>query len=137
MIKTSIGHLILNIDLKNLGFYKALMDFLGWTVMYDAPNMLGVEIEQGTSLWFARCDEAANNDYDGVGMNHLAFAAKSQADVDKTVAYLNELGIPALFNTPCHRPEFSLSPDETYYQVMFETPDRILFEVVYIGPRTG
>ncbi len=22
----------------------------------------------------------------------------------------------------------------TYYQVMFETPDRILFEIVYMGP---
>jgi hypothetical protein len=25
------------------------------------------------------------------------------------------------------------SPDKTYYQVMFESPDRILFEVVYTG----
>jgi hypothetical protein len=39
-----------------------------------------------------------------------------------------------LFDTPRHRPDFSQSPDHTYYQIMFESPDRILFEVVYTGP---
>jgi hypothetical protein len=34
-----------------------------------------------------------------------------------------------------HRPEFSMSTEETYYQVMFESPDRILFEVVYTGTK--
>ncbi len=37
--------------------------------------------------------------------------------------------------TPRHRPEFSQGPDQTYYQVMFESPDRVLFEVVYTGPK--
>ena len=31
------------------------------------------------------------------------------------------------------RPEFSQDTDHTYYQVMFETPDKILIEVVYGG----
>jgi hypothetical protein len=51
------------------------------------------------------------------------------------VTYLKQHGIKALFETPRHRPEFSGSEAETYYQVMFESPDRILFEVVYTGPK--
>jgi hypothetical protein len=39
-----------------------------------------------------------------------------------------------LFETPRHRPEFS-SEDSTYYQIMFESPDRILLEFVYTGPK--
>ncbi len=35
---------------------------------------------------------------------------------------------------PHHRPEFAMNEKYTYYQVMFETPDRILFEIVYMGP---
>jgi hypothetical protein len=34
-----------------------------------------------------------------------------------------------------HRPEFASSEAGTYYQVMFRSPDGILFELVYIGPR--
>ena len=38
-----------------------------------------------------------------------------------------------LFETPRYRPDFSSEPN-TYYQIMFESPDRILFEIVYVGP---
>jgi hypothetical protein len=31
-----------------------------------------------------------------------------------------------------HRPEFAQGEDQTYYQVMFASPDRILLEVVYV-----
>ena len=78
--------------------------------------------------------KAVGNDYDGPGMNHVAIAAASQADVDATVGYLHDRGIEVLFDTPRHRPEFS-GEGTTYYQVMFESPDRVLFEVVYTGPK--
>ena len=42
-------------------------------------------------------------------------------------------GVQPLFDTPRHRPEFRDDPKETYYQVMFESPDKVLFEVVYSG----
>ena len=58
------------------------------------------------------------------------------ADVDETVEFLRNLGVTLLFDTPRHRPEFAGGEDQTYYQVMFETPDRILLEVVYIGPKS-
>ncbi|MFN3335240.1 MAG: VOC family protein, partial [Caldilinea sp.] len=72
---------------------------------------------------------------DGPGMNHLAFTAASIADVDEAVGWLRAHDVAALFDTPRHRPEFARDEQSTYYQVMFETPDRILLEIVYIGPK--
>jgi len=89
------------------------------------------------TLWFIGEVKDAANDYDGPGVNHIAIGAQSQAEVDATAAYLSGRGVPALFETPRHRPEFSQGPDQTYYQVMFESPDRVLFEVVYTGPQQG
>ncbi len=133
MIKSAIGHIQINVAPENLPFYKALMDFLGWSVLYEDANALGVGCEQGASLWFIAPAREISNDYDGPGLNHLAFSVTSQADVDKAVAYLEQHKIPALFDTPRHRPDFSPDAEHTYYQVMFESPDRILFEVVYTG----
>jgi catechol 2,3-dioxygenase-like lactoylglutathione lyase family enzyme len=79
-------------------------------------------------------------DYDGRGTNHVAIGVNAQVDVDATVAYLRERDIAPLFETPRHRPEAVTivgGPDgDTYYQVMFATPDDLLFEVVYTGPKT-
>jgi catechol 2,3-dioxygenase-like lactoylglutathione lyase family enzyme len=133
MIKSHVGHIQFNVNPQNLGFYKDLLSFLGWAVLYEDPNMLGVGDERGESLWFATAQEISN-DYDGPGMNHLGIAVDAQAEVDNVVTYLQQHQIEALFETPRHRPEFSSGPDRTYYQVMFESPDHILFEVVYTGP---
>lgn len=133
-MKSTLGHLQVNIDSKNKGFYKDFLTFLGWKTLYEEPNMLGIEDEHHTSLWFTEPLKKEVNDYDGKGTNHYAFLVPGQKEVDNTVAYLKMKGIPALFETPRHRPEFS-GKDGTYYQVMFETPDKLLFEVVYIGPK--
>jgi catechol 2,3-dioxygenase-like lactoylglutathione lyase family enzyme len=136
MIQSSyVGHLQINIDPKNIAFYKDLFLFLGWTILFENANLIGMGCENGTSLWFEAGKEATN-DYDGPGMNHLAIAVKAQVDVDEAAAYLQQHGIKALFETPRHRPDFSRDPETTYYQVMFESPDRVLLEVVYKGPRT-
>lgn len=134
-MKSKLGHLQVNINPKNLLFYKELFSFLDWSVLYSDENMLGVGDKNGSSLWFASPLKQASNDYDGFGMNHLAIAVEKQTEVDQTAAYLEEKTITTLFDTPRHRPEFCGDPKETYYQVMFESPDRILFEVVYTGPK--
>lgn len=135
MEKSNFSHIVAWIDLKNQSFYKDLFQFLEWDILYDDPNMLGVGDEHGGSMWFGAAPKDHKNDYDGVGVNHFAIAVKKQGEVDLTVEYLKKRGIPALFETPRHRPEFS-GPGETYYQVMFETPDRLLMEVVYTGPKS-
>lgn len=133
-MKTHLGHLQFCISAENLGFYRDLMGFLGWDVIYDGNGMLGVGSGQ-TSLWFGPKTNDGTNDYDAPGLNHIGIGAESQADVDATAGYLGGHGIAALFETPRHRPEFSSGDGMTYYQVMFESPDRILFEVVYTGPK--
>ncbi len=134
-MQTHVGHILFNVRPENLAFYKDLLTHLGWRPLYESDEMLGVVDARGTSIWFGGRVKEAANDYDGPGMNHLALHTDTQADVDATVAYLRERNVPPLFETPRHRPEFSQSEDQTYYQVMFESPDRILWEVVYVGPK--
>ena len=134
-MKTHIGHLVFAIDSSNSAFYRELFTFLGWQVIHDGDDMLGLVDDSGISIWFGAATQSVSNDYDGPGLNHVAIATATQADVDATAAYLAERGVAHLFETPRHRPDFAMSPDDTYYQVMFETPDRIQVEVVYTGPR--
>lgn len=136
-MQTHLAHIQFNIRPANVPFYRDLLAFLGWQTIYDDEGMLGVAGQHGDSLWFLGQAKEVDNDYDGPGMNHLGIGAASQADVDAVAAYLGERGVAALFETPRHRPEFSGSEEQTYYQVMFESPDRILFEVVYTGPKSG
>ncbi len=135
-MQTHLGHIQLNIQLANLPFYKDLLAFLGWQTLYENEEMLGVADTNGVSLWFVGQVNAASNDYDGPGVNHLAVGVTAQADVDAAAAYLTEHGIELRFETPRHRAEFAQGPEHTYYQVMFETPDRLLLEIVYTGPKS-
>ncbi|MGE3073965.1 MAG: VOC family protein [Dehalococcoidia bacterium] len=134
-MKSHLGHVELKIDQANTPFYKELLGFLGWNTLYEGDGMLGVGGSQGASLWFTAAANGSKNDYDSAGVNHLGISAESQADVDAAAEFLKARGVAALFETPRHRPEFASDPKETYYQVMFESPDKILFEVVYTGPR--
>lgn len=133
MIQTRLGHIQFNVRPHNLPFYKDLFAFLGWPALEEEPSMVGVGKDVFNSLWFFTGGNEACNDYDGPGMNHIGLLAQSQGDVDQVVAYLGARGITPLFGTPCHRPEFAMDSEHTYYQVMFESPDRILIEVVYMG----
>lgn len=135
-MQTHLSHLQFNVQPGNLPFYNELFRFLGWSVLYDGDGMLGVGAGQA-SIWLVGQVQSAIADYDGPGLNHLAIGTATQADVDAAAAFLAEHTIPALFETPRHRPDFSSSENTTYYQVMFETPDRILVEIVYIGPKAA
>lgn len=132
-MQTSLSHIQFNVHPTNIPFYKSLMTFLGWQTLYETEGILGVGDQTNASLWFIGQAKDVSNDYDGPGMNHLAIGTPSQAEVDATVTYLKEHGVALLFETPRHRPEYAQSAEHTYYQVMFESPDRILLEVVYTG----
>lgn len=134
-METRLSHLMFNIQEANFPFYKDLMTYLGWPTIHEEKGILGVGGPE-TSIWFSSDQvNSHRNDYDGAGLNHLGIGATSIADVDAVVAHIADCKIPALFETPRHRPEFSADEASTYYQVMFETPDRILVEVVYTGPK--
>lgn len=134
-MQTKLGHLLFNINGQNRDFYRDLFRFLGWQILFEAEGIIGVGDSNHISLWFGDVTKALANDYDGPGLNHFAISTATQADVDEAAAYLAERGIAPLFETPRHRPEFAWEAGATYYQVMFETPDRILAEIVYTGPK--
>ena len=138
-MQSKFGHLQVNVDAKNLGFYGDLLRFLEWTPYFDdSAAMIGYGDANGGSLWFGPYESHLRaNDYDGIGVNHIAIEVSAQADVDAAVHYLSEKGIEALFETPRHRPDFGMGEGQTYYQVMFKTPDNLLFEIVYIGAIDG
>jgi catechol 2,3-dioxygenase-like lactoylglutathione lyase family enzyme len=102
-----IGHMQFNVRGENLPFYRDLLTFLGWDLIGEWPGMIGLGSLGGQSVWFSGQVKEVANDYDGPGLNHLAFAAASIADVDEAVAWLQARGVAALFETPRHRPEFS------------------------------
>lgn len=136
-MQTHLGHMQFNIQPENMAFYKDLLTFAGWQTLVASPEMLALADKHGASLWFVGQTKAVVNDYDGPGMNHIALHTTAQADVDAVARYLADRGVELLFETPRHRPEFSQDAEHTYYQVMFETPDRILVEVVYLGPKAS
>jgi catechol 2,3-dioxygenase-like lactoylglutathione lyase family enzyme len=133
-VQTHLSHLQINVNPANLSFYRDLMAFLGWRVIYQDDTMFGV-VTQGPALWFTPFFKEVQNDYDGVGMNHVSIGVAAQKDVDTAAEYLEKQGVKLLFDTPRHRPDFARSENDTYYQIMFESPDRVLFEIVYEGPK--
>ncbi|HEY1014062.1 MAG TPA: VOC family protein [Herpetosiphonaceae bacterium] len=135
-MKSQLAHIQFNVQPANVGYYKELLTFLGWQPLFEQPGMIGLGGPGEVSLWFLSYElKDVSNDYDGPGMNHLALGVESIASVDAAAAYLREHDIEALFETPRHRAEFAGGEDQTYYQVMFKSPDNILFEIVYTGPK--
>ncbi len=137
MSNGKLSHLQINVKQENLPFYKDLFTFLGWEPHFSGEGFEAFNSAGDVSLWFMAGANDAQNDPDGAGVNHIGIAAESQDAVDATVAYLRAQGVDRLFETPRHRPDFSHSETDTYYQVMFASPGGILFEHVYIGPKQG
>ena len=136
-MKSTLSHIQFNIDFRHVEFYKELMKFLGWAEIYNTDGVVGYNdsTDKGASLWFLKSKTNETHGHGKAGMNHIGIHVDNQSDVDEIVKYLQEKQINALYDTPRHRPEFAFVEGHTYYQVMFESPDKILFEVVYTGPK--
>lgn len=136
-----LHHVLFRIDMANVPWYRDLFAALGWRLVRETDDVLGVVGENGELLEFTGpYHPEVTNDYDGKGLNHIAIAVESVAEVDAFVVWMAGHGIAPLFDTPRHRPEFaaySTAPDGDYYHVMFESPDSLLLEVLYVGPRAG
>lgn len=133
-MQSGLSHIQFNVRAANVPFYRDLFGFLGWQTLHEDAGMIGLAGKHGESFWFIGQVEDGSIDYDGPGVNHIAIGAESQGDVDSAAAYLRERGAELLFETPRHRPEFS-GDGNTYYQIMFESPDGLLLEFVYTGPK--
>src|SRR5690348_2682031 len=110
------------------------MGFLGWKTRYAGGGFLGVAGPLVASFWVVGQVMDVAHECERPGVSQLALRADAQTHVDAATAYLTGRGVALLFETPRHRPDFPQGEGRTYYQIMFESPDRILFEFVYIGP---
>lgn len=134
-MKSGFSHIQFIVDPANIPFYRDMLTALGWTTLHDGDGVLGMLGEHDASLWFGGGERMdVPNDYDGIGVNHIALSAETIADVDTFAAWLGEQGVETLFETPRHRPDFGMGEGQTYYQVMWRSPDNILWEFVYTGP---
>ena len=111
------------------------MEFMGWNTIFEMDEVVGYRSGTNEDVWFVKTQNKEVQDHDGIGMNHISFRVNTISDVDVIHSFLEKKDIKMLFDTPKHRPEFSSSPKETYYQIMFKSPDGILFEVVYVGKK--
>ncbi len=136
-MKSSWNHVQINIEPGNRAFYQELFSLLGWDKWHEDEKMLGMGVEGKGSFWFASAPGTQKTDYDQRGVNHLGIRTEAQQDVDAVEDFLKRKRVPPLFGTPSHRPEFAEGEGQTYYQVMFSSPDNVLLEVVYIGPKAG
>jgi hypothetical protein len=135
-MKSHLYHLQVNIDFSNLSFYQELMSFLGWQIIFGTEEVVGYKSGQSGDIWFCKALKDGQGDFDKTGVNHVSIRVENKEDVDSVVGFLQKNNITPLFDTPRHRSEFASDENETYYQVMFASPDNILFELVYIGAKT-
>lgn len=109
------------------------MNVLGWKIIFCTDEVIGFNSVNMGDIWLVSSDVNELQNYDAKGFNHLAIKVEEQNDIKILLDFLKIKNIKTIFDTPKHRPEFANNDKETYYQIMFETPDRILFEIVYIG----
>jgi catechol 2,3-dioxygenase-like lactoylglutathione lyase family enzyme len=129
-------HLQINIDFTaNAEFYKELMELLGWSLIFETDGLAGYKSGTTGDLWFVDADRKDKPDYDAIGTNHVGIRVEKKENIDEVVKFIEAKDIKPLFETPRHRAEFAADENSTYYQVMFESKDGILFEIVYIGAK--
>lgn len=112
------------------------MTTLGWTGIFEDKDVVGFTSGSSGDIWFLESDTQETADYDARGVNHVAIKVEELKNVDEIATFLSDQDISLLFDTPKHRAEFASSEDQTYYQIMFESPDKILFEIVYVGAKS-
>lgn len=133
-MKSFFSHIQVNIEPENINFYKELFQFLKWKTLFEENSTIGLKGAEGGSIWFLPKTDENKNNYDATGVNHIGLEVSSVKEVDEAAEFLKNKGITLLFDTPKYRPEFS-GDDRHYYQIMFESPDKILFEILYSGPK--
>ena len=132
-MRASVYHLQLNVRdaAVSLPFYRALLGYLDYRVVHEAPGVLGMS-NSTTDFWLIgtpaeRQRHAPHRK--NPGLNHVALRVPARADVDRFhEEFLKARGIPTLYGGAREYPEYRPG----YYAVFFEDPDRLKLEVVHI-----
>lgn len=135
MIETNgIAHIQLSVTdfARARDFYRWLLhETFGMTIQYDNESTFYC-IGGRTGVLIRPADPALSRDGFNqwrVGLHHFCFRMRSQADIDTLGAALVERGI-----APIRKPEEGpWAPG--YYSVLFEDPDGIRIEAVFIPGR--
>jgi catechol 2,3-dioxygenase-like lactoylglutathione lyase family enzyme len=128
----NLQHLEINVSniAKSKRFYDALLNWMGYKHFLEHNLFAGWENGQ-TKIFLTTCFKEykkAGFHRRRVGLNHFAFWAESNEDVDRFYKqFLLRRKIRILYGGPKMYPEYSPS----YYAVYFEDPDRIKLEYVH------
>ena len=132
-MRASVYHVQINVrdPVVSLPFYRALLGYLDYRVMYEAPGVMGLT-NATTDFWLiaTSADRSHHAPHrKNAGLNHIALRVTARADVDRFhEEFLKARGISALYGGPREYPEYRPG----YYAVFFEDPDRLKLELVHI-----
>lgn len=113
---------------RSIKFWTPFMELLGYEPERWSEGMNYFAGEQDPYLCLLQAPEehvAAGYHRKRVGLNHLAFKAKSRTHVDDIRAWLKNSGGTLLYDD-----RFPYATSPTYYAVYCEDPDRMKLEVV-------
>jgi len=127
----NIQHIEINVSnfQKSKAFYQDFLEWLGYKRILNEKDFAGWDNGEAKIFvtYLERYKESGFHRR-RVGLNHIAFQAKSKADVDRLHSdFLVPRSIKVLYGGPKEYPEYR----KGYYAVYFEDPDRIKLEFVH------
>jgi catechol 2,3-dioxygenase-like lactoylglutathione lyase family enzyme len=127
----NIQHLEINVSNfeRSKTFYQDFLEWLGYKQIVGGKDFAGWSNGE-TKIFVTYLERYKDSGFHRrrVGLNHIAFYAKSKADVDKLQSeFLVPRSIKVLYGGPKEYPEY----EKGYYAVYFEDPDRIKLEFVH------
>lgn len=128
----TVQHVEINVsDLaRSKDFYEDLLTWMGYRRILDEKKVVGWG-NRAVQIFLVKCEERYRKTTfhrKRVGLNHIAFRARSKNDVDQFhYRFLVPKRISVLYKGPREYPEYGPG----YYAVYFEDPDRIKLEFVH------
>jgi catechol 2,3-dioxygenase-like lactoylglutathione lyase family enzyme len=127
----NIRHVEINVSNfeRSKAFYQGFLSWVGFKQIVGGKNFAGWSNgEAGIFVTYLERYKDSGFHRAHVGLNHIAFRAKSKADVDRLhTEFLVPRSIKVLYGGPKEYPEYR----KGYYSVYFEDPDRIKLEFVH------
>ena len=127
----SIRHVEINVSdfERSKAFYHDFLEWVGYKQIVGGKDFAGWSNgEAGIFVTYLERYKDSGFHRAHVGLNHIAFQAKSKADVDRLhCEFLVPRSIKVLYGGPKEYPVYR----KGYYAVYFEDPDRIKLEFVH------
>ncbi|MBD7965981.1 VOC family protein [Fictibacillus norfolkensis] len=124
-----LHHIEMNVQnlRKTKEFYEWLLPELGYSLFQEWEKGFSYKMES-SYLVFVQTDELYNDipfHRKRSGLNHLAFWAKSRAQIEHLRVQLKKKNISFLYED-----KFPFAGGKNHYALFFEDPDRLKIEIV-------